>query len=84
MLAGLGAGADGLGTGGGVVEGVFSTSKLGGGKGERSSSGTLREREVSLIKVSSLSNHCLLRSGIVELPALISLRVANEYTFLHV
>jgi len=31
VLAGLGAGADGLGTGGGVVEGVLSTSTLGGG-----------------------------------------------------
>ena len=72
MLAGLGAGADGLGIGGYT------------GRREGGSSGTLREREVSLIKVSSLSNHCLLRSWVVEVPALISLRVANEYTFLHV
>jgi hypothetical protein len=44
----------------------------------------LGEREISLIKVSSLSNHCLLGGGIIELPALVSLRVANEYTLLHV
>ena len=51
---------------------------------KRGSSGTLGEREVSLIKVSSLSNHCLLCSRIIELPALISPRVANEYTLLYV
>jgi hypothetical protein len=44
----------------------------------------LGEREISLVKVSSLSNHCLLGSGTIELPALVSLRIANEYTLLHV
>jgi hypothetical protein len=31
VLAGLGAAVDDLGTGGGVIEGVFSTATLGGG-----------------------------------------------------
>jgi hypothetical protein len=44
----------------------------------------LGEREISLVKVSSLSNHCLLGGGIVDLPALVSLGIANEYTLLHV
>jgi hypothetical protein len=53
-------------------------------EGNRGRRWTLGEGEISLVKVSSLSNHCLLGGWVVELPALVSLRIANEYTLLHV
>src|SRR6201746_2156922 len=53
-------------------------------EGNRGRRWTLGEGEISLVKVSSLSNNCLLGGWVVELPALVSLRIANEYTLLHV
>jgi hypothetical protein len=86
MLAGLGVTGNALGRCGAAAAGVFSTGALGGSVvvGNRRQRQTLGEREISLVKVSSLSNHCLLGGGIIELPALVSLRIANEYTLLHV
>jgi len=44
---------------------------------------TFREGEVPFIKVSSLRDNSLLDGGVVEFPSLVSLRVANKDTLLH-
>ena len=53
-------------------------------KGEGVGSRVPLKHEVTLIKVSSLRTDHLLSDRVVKLPALVALRVSNEYTLLHV
>jgi hypothetical protein len=80
VLAGLAAVVDGLETCDGVIEGVFSTATLGGWIDAEV--GRL-ERGKYLSSKSALSDHSLLGCRVVELPALVAMRVTYKDALLH-
>jgi hypothetical protein len=67
----------------GSVQGARGVSRSVRTRGREVGSRVSLEHEIALIKVSSLRNHHLLGHRVVELPALVALRVSNEDTLLH-